>query len=91
MSHQAEVLFCAWERSSPQEGVSGGRPKPRKSRAEMEAMAPTRQKGIEALQYVVDNTEVGEDLHNRAMSVLSDVQKKRNSVLSKVKSIFGKK
>lgn len=49
------------------------------------------QNGIEALQYVIGNTKEDEDLHNRAVSYLSDVQKKRNSVLSKVKSIFGKK
>ena len=49
------------------------------------------QTGIGGLQYVINNTEEGEDLHNRALSLLSKIQKKRNSVLSKVKSVFGKK
>ena len=49
------------------------------------------QTGIGGLQYVINNTEEGEDLHNRALSLLSKIQKKRNSVMSKVKSVFGKK
>ena len=44
--HQASRLFLPWFKSSPRLGVSGGTPRPRKSRLVKAPMAPAISKGM---------------------------------------------
>jgi hypothetical protein len=52
ISHQAQRKSWACCRSSPQLGVKGGRPKPRKSSAASEPIAPMRLKGKRVISGV---------------------------------------